>query len=934
MMVTQQRAILTGCSFFIVAVSWILYGATLSSAQIIPDQTLSLQERSQISGNPIFQIDGGSGRGANLFHSFAQFSLTNGQTAFFNNAPAIRNIITRVTGGRVSTIDGILRANGSANLFFINPSGIIFGANARLNLGGSFLATTANTIQFENQGVFSATNPTPPSLLTIDPSALLFNQLVAQPIVSRAIVGGGLQVPQGRSLSLVGGDVRLDGSRLIARGGHIEVGGLSAPGAIQLQTNGNIISLSYPNNTTFSQVTLANQSLIDVRGSTGGSITVNANNLHLSESRIWAGIGLRLGTPSSQAGDVILNVQDTFTMTQESQVRNDVAPGGFGNGGNLIISAGSFKATNVSQLLTATFGQGNAGDIWMNVRDATVFEASDIFSNVTTNGAGQGGDVRITTGSLFLSKGSQFVSTTRNRGDAGNIFIQAQDLVALDGISPEGDFVTGIFSSVNPGGIGQAGNIEIQTGSLVMTNGAQLAATTRNRGDAGDILIDARDRVLITGFGKTTEAVFSSGIYSNVGNRTAQTAIGQGGDIRISTRTLDLTDGGQIITGTLANGDAGQIQIRATDAVNLTGFNVGNGESSSIVSATAVPRQAGGDIFVETSTLRVANGAVIDARTVASGPGGDLVLNVNALELVDGGQLISTTESEGAAGKITVNARQHVSVLGTDSAFAQRPNPELAFALPVSSNSGIFVRSSNLGAAGDIEINTPKIRLDHQGQFIAESAAGNGGNIILNVRDLLLLRRGSLISTTAGTAQAGGDGGNITVNTPNGFIVAVLTENSDIRANAFTGKGGNINITAQGIFGLKLRPQDTPFSDITASSRFGLSGIVQINTPDVDPSRGTVQLPAGLVDVNSLIANSCIARQDTRQGSFVVSGTGGLPATPDDLATSTFSTHEWVAEAGQRDRAQQPLIDNREIREVDGVYHLATGEILLGRACR
>ena len=83
-----------------------------------------------MSAGPLFQIDGGAIRDRNLFHSFAQFSLLQGETAFFNNAATITNIISRVTGGQPSNINGTIQANGSANLFFINPSGIIFGANA------------------------------------------------------------------------------------------------------------------------------------------------------------------------------------------------------------------------------------------------------------------------------------------------------------------------------------------------------------------------------------------------------------------------------------------------------------------------------------------------------------------------------------------------------------------------------------------------------------------------------------------------------------------------------------------------------------------------------------------------------------------------------------------------------------------------------------
>jgi filamentous hemagglutinin family protein len=140
-------------------------------------------------------IEGGTQAGSNLFHSFEEFSVPTGGTAFFNNALDIQNIISRVTGKSISNIDGLIRANGTANLFLLNPNGIIFGKNASLNVGGSFVATTANAIGFGNQGFFSADNPNNPPLLTVNPSALLFNQIAAAPIQNNS------QAPTGLILS-------------------------------------------------------------------------------------------------------------------------------------------------------------------------------------------------------------------------------------------------------------------------------------------------------------------------------------------------------------------------------------------------------------------------------------------------------------------------------------------------------------------------------------------------------------------------------------------------------------------------------------------------------------------------------------------------------------------------------------------------------------
>ncbi|MCC5623898.1 filamentous hemagglutinin N-terminal domain-containing protein [Nostoc sp. CHAB 5715] len=221
------------------------FSSNCAFAQITPDSTLP-NNSSVTTQNNISTIEGGTQAGRNLFHSFQEFTVLPGGTAFFNNAADIQNIISRVTGGLVSDIDGLIRANGTANLFLINPNGIVFGQNAQLNIGGSFVATTANALQFDNQGFFSASNPNSPPLLRVNPSAFLFNQITSQPvnsIESQAV----LSVPDGQSLLLVGGKVSpslvetggilIDYGLLRAGDGRIELGGLAGVGTVGLNSD-------------------------------------------------------------------------------------------------------------------------------------------------------------------------------------------------------------------------------------------------------------------------------------------------------------------------------------------------------------------------------------------------------------------------------------------------------------------------------------------------------------------------------------------------------------------------------------------------------------------------------------------------------------------------------------------------------------------------
>jgi filamentous hemagglutinin family protein len=207
----------------------ILGSSACAQSQILRDDTLGAEHSivpPNFNGQPtVVEINGGAIRGANLFHSFLEFNIAAGQEAYFISPNAnIQNILARVTGGNRSQILGKLGVLGSnANLFLINPNGIIFGQGSQLAVGGSFVATTANAIAFGNQGFFSVSTPNLPPLLTVNPSAFLFNQIGAKPITHQS----SLQVPQGRSLLLLGGDVGINGGVLLAPGGRIELGGLA-----------------------------------------------------------------------------------------------------------------------------------------------------------------------------------------------------------------------------------------------------------------------------------------------------------------------------------------------------------------------------------------------------------------------------------------------------------------------------------------------------------------------------------------------------------------------------------------------------------------------------------------------------------------------------------------------------------------------------------
>ena len=717
-------------------------------AQITSDDTLGA-ERSVVTpdviqGKPSDRINGGATRDANLFHSFREFNVGEGRGAYFSNPDGVENIFSRVTGGSRSEIGGTLGVLGEANLFLINPNGILFGPNASLDVEGSFVGTTADGIGFGEQGFFSASNPNIPSgLLTVNPAAFLFNQIVAQPIINRSVspnpqnpeIPDGLRVPIQESLLLVGGEVRLEGGSLRAPGGRIELGGLSAPGTVGLNINGSDLSLSFPDGVALADVFLVEFAdtipEIDVTSGDGGDIAIFARNINvLDGSDICAGIGAdgacnglapSSGYVGAQAGDITLDAQGIITIADPiSVINNDVNPGAVGNGGNVNIKARSIKIADGGQISASTFGQGDAGSVNIFARD-TVFlddgsSSTFIFSNVGSEAVGNSGGINITTGSLFVKNGAQIQSEVEGEGNAGKIIIDAGDIVSFDGRDAK-DFPSTASSGVEVGATGNSGGIEITTDSLYMTNRAQLLSDTRGQGDAGNISIEAQNQVYL----------MDSDIISEVGE---EGGVGKGGNINIKTGTLLVQNGSSLLADTENVGDAGNITIEARDRVVVEGEGISAFAKSTDIFPSQITATVdytgvgeGGNINISTGSLLVADDAFIRNNTrgigkagninitaadsisvtdgglitsnvdrEAVGDGGNIKIAADALSLTNGGVIATSTFSTGKAGNIAITLSDRLTIDGAGSGlFAVTEDTSVA---PESSDAGQSLSTS------------------------------------------------------------------------------------------------------------------------------------------------------------------------------------------------------------------------------------------------
>jgi filamentous hemagglutinin family protein len=589
------------------------------SAQVTPDESLSTNVEQQ--GENELNINGGEREGNNLFHSFEEFSIPEGLEAVFENATDIENIFTRITGESASAINGILRSQGGANFFLVNPNGIVFGENASLDVGGSFIATTANSVQFEDGAEFIADDAQEESILTVSvPIGLQFegnNGAIAVNGDGQGIsdtpeeTTSGLSVQSDQTLALVGSRVQFDGGTVKTAGGRIELGSVGS-GSVTLEAIDKGVALNYENNPSLENIQFSNSAAVDASGEGGGDIQVTGRQIKLAgASQINA---RTLG--AAGGGSLNINASEGLELlgisgvraTQNTSLRTNAEPGATSEGGNIKIETGQLSVRDDAQIAAATDSAGNAGSIEIVAHDfvelarkSTSRPGSGISAIASSDSTGNGGSINVETRKLILREGGIISAGAFGEGEGGNLSIKATDSIDLIGKSLNGESSSRI--SARTEGTRKGGDVSIETGELSVRDGAEITVSSEETetGVAGTIYISAEKINL-----------------DNTGSITAASASGNGGNINLDTNNLQIDEGSQITAEAGNNGD-------------------------------------GGNININTNTLIAKKNSQVTANAF-NGTGGNLEINAEGLFLFDSRQNIFSASSElGIDGTIKIN---------------------------------------------------------------------------------------------------------------------------------------------------------------------------------------------------------------------------------------------------------------------------------------
>ncbi|MEM9117466.1 MAG: filamentous hemagglutinin N-terminal domain-containing protein [Cyanobacteria bacterium P01_F01_bin.56] len=877
------------------ACSWV----NPAAAQITPDDTLGT-ENSMV--NPVAPqtdlIEGGALRGDMLFHSFEEFNINAGWAANFANPAEVTDILSRVTGANASELFGTLGVLGEANLFFINPNGVVFGPDAQLNISGSFTVSTANSLILPDGSEFSATNPQAPPLLAVEveaPIGVRFDEELAATLSNEAV----LEV--GQDLTLSAGEVISEGVLQAPEGhvlvesvaGDVQVQELVAQSAV-LEASENLV-LEESQLQTMGDMSLLAEDTVRVRDSeenlfhaiSGENLLIQGNEQvdilalnHLEFTPFQSSQDLTLASGGNVSGDAHF-----YSLGNFSVVDLESGAGEFVSLYDPIITANgnvSFGNYRGVALMVQTSGGITGGNIEITGPDTTL----------TTDGSQDLNDLT-TSPALILRAGlpfSSLVNPSINTNPPPDEDSPADSFACLGQCTapePPINFVTAGNTKFEIGGGG-----DISVNSIDTSPGGRGPVILESKAPSGNIFVNG-----------TTASPLNSTLNSTLSIVASRVSINTPGVVRIKGGTSVRRDvaesAGSIEIGSDADApESWPSEIVAGRFSSRNGFVSPSGELAEDINSS------GGDISIRTrGELKVTGGF---DRENGTGTTKNSVIsesedpNQFAIALEEGYAAITTQSINGNGGKITLVANDGITIpLEVISA-----NSILGLGLTEA-------RQSQESDGGDIYLSSPDGFINVGDiSSLTETVSGQAGHVELMAQDTVTTRSISTtsvngvfvpfaadiditselgdINTTGGSLDSSTQGGqagdirlkaygNITTgdissesslssidlddqNNPNigSDDISLISETSyintvqgSVSASATSGTAGNITLEA---------PGDITTSDISSQSASGISGSIVVTSleNDIDTTQGTLSTLTETGEVGNIVlkANS------------------------------------------------------------------------------
>jgi len=616
--------------------------------------------KTNVSGDSIYTISGGTTAGNNLFHGFSTFHLHEGEQAIFTGSSNIENIIARITGGEASWINGTIASEIlNADLYLLNPSGFIFGPHAALDISGAFNVSTSDRLIFDNLAEFNISHSLTENFPEGKPVGYEYTKDSSfSPIL---IQGSILNLKEGQDLNLVGGDIRpaslitdvnisspgikIQNAHIQAPGGSIRMASIASEGTIRFD---NPITDQYISKA--GNIVISNESLVQTGGelaSSSGHIFIygglffgdngslntgskgHSGNIDVHAQDMTFKNNCRLDSQSygnGDGGDINLIIQNHLNMS-ETSIQTNSASNETGNAGHVNISAKNMIFDNASLISTDTSGSGNAGEINLtSIEDIDLKNGSEIRSKAWNSAYGNAGNINLKASDIAISQASLVSADTDGKGHAGNVTIIGEELTV-----EKQSMISSSSNSHRNGGNAGIIDIKLSKDLNMIDSGTSIQTLSLGQGSAGTIKILGQNIFL-----NNNSTISSSGLGDEY-------YAGDAGAINIyANNTIKLENDSNLSTSSRFAG-GGQIDIKSKELIYLT--------DSTINTSVSQGWGSGGDILLATQLLFTTR-STIEAKA-ENGPGGNILIQTQQF-LDASNNLITATSRLGIDGRVDI----------------------------------------------------------------------------------------------------------------------------------------------------------------------------------------------------------------------------------------------------------------------------------------